>query len=105
MGPIQKTMEAKLRDALAPDHLELINESGSHNVPPGSESHFKATIVSHAFEGQSLIDRHREVNRVLSEELAGLIHALSLRTLTPDEWRTANETPHETPPCLGGSKQ
>ncbi len=103
MGMMQTTLETKLQRALAPEHLEVINESGKHNVPPGAESHFKVTIVAQAFDGNKLIERHREVNRILADEL-GSIHALSLQTLTPDEWRARGQTPHETPPCLGGSK-
>ncbi|MFW5452538.1 BolA/IbaG family iron-sulfur metabolism protein [Thioalkalivibrio sulfidiphilus] len=101
---IQTDIERKLREAFDPVHLEVINESGNHNVPPGSESHFKVTIASQAFEGERLVGRHRKVNAVLSEELAGRIHALALHTLTPDEWfERAGRVP-DSPPCLGGSK-
>ncbi len=103
MGPVQTTITAKLRRALSPDHLEVVNESGKHNVPPGSESHFKVTVVAREFEGKELIERHRKVNHVLADELDRAVHALSLNTLTPDEWRARKETTHETPPCLGGS--
>lgn len=103
MGPVQTAIDAKLRRALSPEHLEVVNESGKHNVPPGSESHFKVTVVTREFEGEELIERHRKVNQVLADELSGVIHALSLNTLTPDEWRARRQTPHETPPCLGGS--
>ena len=105
MNPIQTAMETKLRRALNPEHLEVLNESPRHNVPPGSESHFKVTVVARAFEGSELIDRHREINRILADELNGGVHALSLSALTPDEWRARGQAPYETPPCLGGSKQ
>ena len=104
MGPIQAAISDKLRRALVPEHLEVVNESGKHNVPPGAESHFKVTVVARAFEGRKLLERHREINRILAEELGGGIHALSLQTLTPDEWRTRGEPPHRTPPCRGGEK-
>ncbi|WP_018954279.1 BolA family protein [Thioalkalivibrio sulfidiphilus] len=101
---IQTDIERKLREAFDPVHLEVVNESANHNVPPGSESHFKVTIASQAFEGERLVGRHRKVNAVLSEELAGRIHALALHTLTPDEWfERAGRVP-DSPPCLGGSK-
>ncbi len=103
MGTIEATINAKLQRALHPEYLEVINESGKHNVPPGSESHFKVTVVASAFEGNELIERHREVNRALSDEFAS-VHALSLHTLTPDEWRERGGAAHATPPCLGGSK-
>jgi BolA protein len=101
---IQTDIERKLREAFDPVHLDVVNESANHNVPPGSESHFKVTIASQAFEGERLVGRHRKVNQVLAEELAGRIHALALHTLTPDEWfERAGKVP-DSPPCLGGSK-
>lgn len=62
-----------------PTHLEVINESNMHNVPKGSESHFKVVVVSMDFENLSLIKRHRMVNDVLKDELAGGVHALSIQ--------------------------
>ncbi|OOG22339.1 BolA family transcriptional regulator [Thioalkalivibrio denitrificans] len=101
---IQTDIERKLREAFDPVHLEVVNESGNHNVPPGSESHFKVTIASDAFSGERLVGRHRKVNQVLAEELNGRIHALALHTLTPDEWfERAGKVP-DSPPCMGGSK-
>ena len=70
-----------------PSHLEVINESYMHRVAPGSESHFKVVVVSQAFEGQRLLGRHRQVNGVLADELAGAIHALALHTYTESEWQ------------------
>ena len=104
MRPVETAIKTKLRQALKPEHMEVVNESGKHNVPPGSESHFKVTLVTSQFENRELIDRHREINRILEDELNGKIHALSLQTLTPDEWHARNRTSHQTPPCLGGEK-
>ena len=98
---MQTTIETKLRDALAPDHLDVENESHRHNVPPGSESHFRVTAVSAAFESEGLVARHRRVHRVLEAELAGGVHALALHTYTPAEWAERPGAP-ESPPCLGG---
>jgi BolA protein len=81
---IQGNIQNKLQ-ALEPEHLAVENESHMHNVPPGSESHFKVTIVSKEFEDKMLVARHRMVNSLLAEELAGQIHALALHTLTPEE--------------------
>lgn len=80
------TIERKLQ-VLQPEFLEVNNESHKHNVPPGSESHFKVTVVSNAFQGKMLIKRHRMVNDILADELAQSIHALSLHTMTIEEWR------------------
>lgn len=99
---IQKRIEDKLLAALAPVHLEVVNESGNHNVPPGSESHFKVVLVSAAFEGERLLQRHRRVNAVLAEELAGPVHALALHTLTEAEWRERYGDVPDSPLCRGG---
>ncbi len=105
MTTTQKIIEQKLQQAFAPIHLEVINESHMHSVAEGSESHFKVVVVSEAFTGEKLIARHRQVNRVLGEELAGGIHALALHTLTPDDWFNRGGSVADSPPCLGGSKQ
>lgn len=100
----QATIEKKLNERLEVVHLEVVNESNMHNVPPGSESHFKVTVVSEQFEGKLLVTRHRMINEILAEQLAGPVHALALHTLTPEEWfETAGKSP-DSPPCHGGSK-
>jgi len=98
---VQASIEAKVLEAFAPEHLEVANESGQHNVPPGSESHFRLVVVSTAFEGKRLIARHRALNGALAEELAGPVHALALHTYTPEEWRVREGAP-ESPACRGG---
>lgn len=100
----QRAIEQMLNGRLEPVHLEVINESHMHNVPPGSESHFKVTVVSEQFEGKMLVARHRVVNEILAELLAGEIHALALHTLTPGEWFERGGDERNSPPCLGGSK-
>lgn len=101
----QETIQQKLQAAFSPMHLEVINESDNHNVPKGSESHFKVVLVSQAFEGESLLARHRQVNKVLADELQGGIHALALHTMAPEDWFNQGGTVRESPECLGGSKQ
>ena len=93
----------KLHKALSPSHLEVINESHMHNVPPGSESHFKVVAVSDEFNDKMLVARHRIINKALAEELEGPVHALALHTMTPAEWAEKGAAP-ESPPCLGGGK-
>ncbi len=99
---MQQQIEAKLAAALSPSHLQVINESYMHRVAPGSESHFKVVVVSQAFEGQRLLARHRQVNGVLADELAGAIHALALHTYTEQEWRQREQAP-TTPSCVSKS--
>ena len=105
---IQKSITNKLKHAFSPEHLEVINESYMHNVPEGSESHFKVVIVCDDFANKMLIARHRLVNKVLKDELnkdqsAGGIHALALHTMTMEEWFKKGKSP-ESPKCLGGDK-
>ncbi|GHE87085.1 transcriptional regulator BolA [Thalassotalea profundi] len=102
----EAVIEQKLLAAFSPVFLDVLNESHKHNVPPGSESHFKVIIVSPDFEGERLIKRHRAVNAVLATELAEKIHALALHTYTEKEWSDYYEenTPL-SPKCLGGGKR
>lgn len=90
--------------AFAPTHLEVVNESHMHNVPAGSESHFKVTVVAESFAGLGLVARHRQVNRALSDELAGPVHALALHTLTPEEWFERGGRVADSPECHGGGE-
>lgn len=100
---VQNTIEEKLQNTLSPSHLEVANESHMHNVPPGSESHFKVVIVSGEFEGKMLVARHRMINSVLKDELNGQIHALALHTMTEEEWRKKQGNVADSPLCRGGS--
>lgn len=104
MTDIEHSIKNTLAAALQPEMLEVANESHRHNVPPGSESHFKITVVSKAFDGRSLIERHRMLNALLAEYLAGRVHAVALHTHTPEEWNARNQTARQSPPCLGGSR-
>lgn len=101
---METRIRSRLTDALAPVHLELENESHKHNVPPGSESHWKAIIVSDAFAGKRLVQRQRLVYGALQAELSGGIHALSMKTMTVQEWEDqGGAATHQTPPCRGGT--
>ena len=62
-----------------------------HLAVDGDGAHFEALIVSAAFEGQSRIQRQQAVYKALGGRMeSGEIHALSMRTLTPAEWRQQN---------------
>ena len=99
---MQQTITRKLEEAFAPDHLEVVNESHMHNVPEGSETHFKVVVVSDAFDGKMLLARHRLVNKALADELDGGIHALALHTMTMQEWFEKGKAA-DSPPCEGGN--
>ena len=100
---MQSTIENKLANEFDTALLTVENESHMHNVAPGSESHFKVTIVSDAFEDLMLIKRHRLVNQVLREEMQQ-IHALALHTMTTQEWQQRGGDVPASPKCRGGGK-
>ena len=100
---MQQTIESRLNSSFSIEHLAIENESHMHNVAPGSESHFKVTIVSEDFRELMLIKRHRLVNKALEQELQ-TIHALALHTMTPDEWLTRVGKVADSPQCRGGGK-
>lgn len=100
---LSELMERKLRHALAPQRLRLVDESHRHAVPAGAQSHWNVVIVSAAFAGLSPVERHRTVYAALGDELRHRVHALTLKTLTPNEWRAAGgELTNPAPPCRGG---
>lgn len=103
-GPIQQQIHDLLVSEMQPVHLQVLNESDQHNVPDGSESHFKLVIVATRFAGKRLIQRHRQVNTMLKPFLDGAVHALSMHTHTPEEWLAKGEVVPDSPPCRGGSK-
>lgn len=100
---MQQIIEKKINDTFDVTHLEVENESHMHNVAPGSESHFKVTLVSDQFDGLMLIKRHRAVNEALKQELEA-IHALALHTMTPQEWFEKGGKAADSPECMGGGQ-
>ena len=89
MGRVADRLQNVLQAGFAPERLEIVDDSSRHaghaGAHPGGESHFTVTIVSPAFEGLSRVERQRRVYAALSEELAGPVHALSVKALTPGE--------------------
>jgi BolA protein len=89
MGSVAERIESKLRAALQPAQLRVIDESHLHaghaGARPGGETHFRVEVVASAFAGQSRVARQRRVYDILAEELAGPVHALSLSARTPEE--------------------
>lgn len=82
-------IEAKLRERLDAAYVEVIDESHLHAGHPGAASgggHFRAVIVTSRFEGLSLVQAQRLVYESLEDEMQREIHALSMKTFTPDEW-------------------
>lgn len=93
---VRASIERKLTEALAPESLEIVDDSHRHaghaqrmtqpgHAGPGGETHFRVAIVSRAFTGKSRVERHRMVNDLLADELAGPVHALQLVIRAPGE--------------------
>ncbi|MGA0607661.1 BolA family protein [Phenylobacterium sp. VNQ135] len=89
MGAIIEAIRNKLTDAFEPTRLEVEDDSARHSghagARPGGESHFNVTIEAAAFAGTPRVARQRMVYRALAEELAGPVHALSVKALAPGE--------------------
>lgn len=93
-GPLARTMREKLQAAFAPARLELADDSARHAGHAGArradgseagETHFNLVIEAEVFEGLSRLERQRRINTVLKHELAGPVHALSIKALAPSE--------------------
>ena len=86
---VEDEITEKLRLAFAPVSLEVVNDSHRHKghagAPDTGESHFTIKVVSERFAGKSRLERHRMVNEVLADEIAGKIHALAISALAPEE--------------------
>lgn len=88
-GPVAAEIEKRLRAALAPTRLAVINDSEKHRGHAGydgsGESHFTVEIEAPAFAGKSRLDRQRAVNAALGDLLRERIHALAIRASAPGE--------------------
>lgn len=99
LGPIETKIFDKLTKTLEPKLIEIVNDSAKHSSHGGvkdfydkmgegyegpAESHFSIKIVSDKFDGQSRLNRQRLVLGIISDEMK-VVHALALKTLTPDE--------------------
>ena len=86
---VADTIRQKLADAFVPTRLDIRDDSRLHaghaGARPEGETHFSVEIVSRVFVGKSRVERQRLVHAVLADELRQRVHALALRTLTPDE--------------------
>ena len=87
-------IKIRLTQSLAPESLEIIDDSASHaghaGVRERGGGHFFATIVSPKFEGKSLIQRHKLVYESLGDLMQSEIHAFSIKAYTPNEIKKGN---------------
>lgn len=89
MGLVRERMESKLRQAFAPAHLEVIDETNKHHGHAGwresGETHFHVSIISASFSGKTRLERQRMIYQVLTEEMTGSVHALAIAARAPEE--------------------
>jgi BolA protein len=89
MGAVAEAIREKLSAAFSPIRLDVEDDSSRHHghagARPGGESHFNVVIEAQVFEGLDRVQRQRAVHAVLAEELAGPVHALSIKALAPGE--------------------
>ena len=78
----------RLTDALEPESLDIEDDSASHvgHTSAGGAGHFNVIIVSEKFNGLSLIKRHRLVYAAVDDIMHTQIHALSMKTYSPEEF-------------------
>ena len=96
-------IEQALDQALALQHLEVLDESANHSVPQGAESHFKVVAVSSQFTDTSRFKRHGIINDLLQSEFESGMHALAIHAYTEAEWQARFGAAPMSPPCAGGS--
>jgi BolA protein len=86
---VKDSINEKLTAALSPALLVVIDDSESHRGHggwrEGGETHFSVEVVSEAFRGKSRVERHRMINTLLADELAGRVHALAISAKAPGE--------------------
>jgi BolA protein len=91
MGAVAERLRAKLGAAFSPSLLQIDDDSARHaghaGAREGGESHFNVVIEAAAFEGVSRVQRQRLVYGAVAAELAGPVHALSVKALAPGEAR------------------
>jgi BolA protein len=96
-GPIESQIINTLSTSMNLSSLKIINESFMHNVPKGSESHFKIVVVTNDFDNLSIIKRHKLIYKTL-DNLMNKIHALSIHAFNEEEFKL-NPIILDSPEC------
>jgi BolA protein len=88
-GPVAREIDQRLRAALAPTSLAVINDSAKHHGHAGDdgsgESHFTVEIEAPSFAGMSRLERQRAVNAALGDLMKERVHALAIKARAPGE--------------------
>lgn len=74
-------LESYITQNLACEHIKVLGDDGTH---------FEAVIVSPDFVGKNMVQQHQLVYAALGDRMRAEIHALSMRTLTPEAWQKLN---------------
>ncbi|MEK6223674.1 MAG: BolA/IbaG family iron-sulfur metabolism protein [Thermodesulfobacteriales bacterium] len=88
---VERRLKTFIITAMDSNEIKTMIENGMSNLVvnvEGDGTHFEALIVSTEFEGKSLIERHKLVYGVLGDAMKERIHALSLKTYTPEQWES-----------------
>ena len=96
-GPIESQIINTLSTSMNLSSFKIINESFMHNVPKGSESHFKIVVVTNDFNNLSIIKRHQLIYKTL-DNLMNKIHALSIHAFNEEEFKL-NPVILDSPEC------
>ena len=92
-----QAIEDALKQRLAAQHVEVIDDSVLHAHHPGAHDgggHFRIMVVSEHFRGLSRVAAQRLVYEALAELMTHDIHALQMRTLTPESWSAKENCSH-----------
>ena len=83
----RERIEDKLAQHLSLLHLEVLDESHGHHVPAGAGEPIKVVAVSEAFADKRLIQRHRLIHELVSDEFDQGMHAIAIHAYTQAEWQ------------------
>ncbi|MGB2833622.1 MAG: BolA/IbaG family iron-sulfur metabolism protein [Methylotenera sp.] len=75
-------LESYIKQGLPCDYIQVLGDDGTH---------FEAVIVSPSFDGKSMVQQHQLVYGVLGDRMRAEIHALSMKTYTPQKWHEINQ--------------
>lgn len=107
----KERMEKTLMEKFNPTKLEIVNDSNSHSVKEGSETHFRVYIVSEGFKNKTKVQTHQEIYKLFTNEMGdkhqNKLHSLSIYSYSPEEYEK-NQTSLENkipPVCAGKNKE
>ncbi len=101
-------IEKRLIENFEPINLEIINDSNSHSVKEGSETHFRIYIVSEKFKNKTKVQAHQEIYKLFTDQMGdkhlNKLHAISIFSYTPEEYEKNKSSLNEKIPPACTSK-